>query len=100
MVEKNKEMTETVDHEARSSAALALQKIESHERFCEERARKAEIFEAEVRVGIRDMANSFDKGLTRIHERLDAFQRVVIGVALTALATGVGGIFWFLADKQ
>lgn len=93
-------MTETIDHEARSAAAMALQKIESHEKFCEERARNAEIFEKEVRIGIRDMTTSFDKGLTRIHERLDAFQRVVIGVALTALISGVGGLFWFLADKQ
>lgn len=100
MVEKIKTMTDAIDHEARSSAALALQRIESHERFCEERARKAEIFEKEVRIGIRDMTTSFDKGLTRIHERLDAFQRVVIGVALTALVTGVGGAFWLLADKQ
>lgn len=92
-------MTESVDHEARQTAAIALQRIEAHERFCEERARKADIFEKEVRIGIRDMTASFDKGLTRIHERLDAFQRVVIGVGMTALVGTVGGVLWFLATK-
>lgn len=92
-------MTDTVDHEARRISAMALQKIESHEKFCEERARKAEIFESEIRVGIREMTASFDKGLTRIHERLDQFQRMSIGFALATVVTAMGGILWFLATK-
>lgn len=92
-------MTDAIDHEARQNAAIALQRIEAHERFCEERARKADIFEKEVRIGIRDMTASFDKGLTRIHERLDAFQRVVIGGGLAALIGTVGGVLWFLANR-
>jgi hypothetical protein len=89
----------TEDHEARKMASLALSRIEQHEKHCEERARKAEIFEAEMRAGVRDIAASFRDGLNRIHSRLDSFQKA----ALISLSTGVLGflataVWWLITN--
>lgn len=92
-------MTDVVDHEARQNAAIALQKIEAHERFCEERARKAEAFETEMRESLRDVNVAVTKGLTRIHERLDAVQRIFITMGSAAIIGFLGSVLWYLANK-
>lgn len=86
------------DHEARRIAALALSRIEQHEKHCEERARKAEIFEAEMRSGMRDISASVKEGVGRIHGRLDNLIRgaligaigLVISLVAYIYVTGLG----------
>jgi hypothetical protein len=91
---------DSADHEARRIASLALARIEQHEKHCEERARKAEIFEAEMRVGIKDMASSFRDGLSRIHGRLDALTRGALfglgGIVVSAVGTA---LWWLITAK-
>ncbi|MEE9451853.1 MAG: hypothetical protein V3V61_03745 [Gammaproteobacteria bacterium] len=53
-----------IDHEARSMARSALDKLSSHEKFCEERNRRADAFEAEMK-----------RGLARIHQRMDETEK-------------------------
>ncbi len=61
-----------IDHEARSMAQRALDRQDSHEKFCQERAQRADAFETELK-----------RSIARIHQRYDetektrADQRVV-----------------------
>lgn len=88
------------DHEARKTAALALQKIEAHEKFCEERARKSEVFESEMRVGMKEIAGQFRDGIGRIHARLDDFQKKGFWAAVTVVTTaGLGTLMWLIQQQ-
>jgi len=60
-----------VDHEARSVSQRALDKIEAHEKFCEERARKADLFETKTSSDLSTIGDKLHNGLGRLHERLD-----------------------------
>lgn len=92
-------LSDYIDHTARTQAALALQKIEQHERFCEERARKSEIFEAEVRTGIKDMTVSFEAGLASLHDRLNSMQQKIVLLLASAILSAMVGAIWWLLTK-
>lgn len=64
-------MTEVVDHEARRLAEKALNIVEAHEKFCEERGRKAEAAELEMKAAVANLTEKFDNGVRRIHQRID-----------------------------
>ncbi len=64
-------MTEVIDHEARRLAEKALNIVEAHERFCEERGRKAEQAELAMKAAVTDLTEKFDSGVQRIHARID-----------------------------
>lgn len=81
------------DHEARRIAALALSRIEQHEKHCEERARKAEIFEGEMRSGLRDIAANIKDGTGRIHGRLDNLIRGALVGAIGLVISLVAYIY-------
>lgn len=101
------------DHEARlaaqkasDTAQRALDKIESHTRYCEERARRAAVFEADMRSEMRNLTGDFKEAFNRIHERLDAInkgtvtlQRAIIIGGGGAFFTGLCGVLWWLVEK-
>ncbi len=64
-------MSEVVDHEARRLAEKALNIVEAHEKFCEERGRKAEQAELEMKAAVANLTEKFDSGVQRIHARID-----------------------------
>lgn len=71
-----------IDHEARSMAQRALDRQDAYEKSSEERARRAEMFETEMK-----------RGISRIHQRMDeteknrADQRVLEAKEQTKLQT-------------
>lgn len=93
-------MTDVADHQARRDAALALEKIAAHERFCEERARKSEIFESEVRIGLKEMNGTFREGVGRIHMRLDDFQKKGFWTAVGIVSSVAIGLAFYLIQQQ
>ena len=64
-------MSDVIDHEARPLAEKALQIIEAHEKFSEERARKSEQAEIEMKAAVSNLTEKFENGVRRIHERID-----------------------------
>lgn len=92
-------MNDNTDHEARRVAGLALARIEQHEKHCEERARKAEIFEGEMRSSMRDLTASIKDGNGRIHTRLDTALRGGIGLTMTIIIGMVGAVLWWLVQR-
>lgn len=101
------------DHEARlaaqkasDTAQRALDKIESHAKYCEERARRAEVFEAYMRSEMRNLTIDFEGAFKHIHERLDlinkgtvSVQRAIIIGGGGAFFTGLCGVIWWLVQK-
>lgn len=59
------------DHEARRMASEALSKIKSHEDFCVERARRAELFETQTAASFSNIQEKMDKSIGRIHDKLE-----------------------------
>ncbi len=53
-----------IDHEARSMAWRALDRQETYEKSNEERARRAEMFETEMK-----------RGISRIHQKMDETEK-------------------------
>lgn len=89
-------MTESmVDHEARRDIAVVRAKQDTHERYCEERGRKTDLFETEMRAAISTIAEKISDGNSRIHQRLDAMWKTSLGVLLTVIIAGGG---WFLVQ--
>jgi len=64
-------MSDVIDHEARRLAEKALQIIEAHEKFCEERGRKSEQAEIEMKAAVSNLTEKFENGVRRIHKRID-----------------------------
>lgn len=104
-------MTETAAAEALMKANLALERLNSHERFCEERARRADAFEAQTKQTLNEVSGKIDAAMTaisdkiersngRIHGRLDDVDRRFNGLnkqAISLLVTIlVGGLGWVI----
>ena len=89
-----------IDYEARTLAKLALQKTETLEKFCEERARKAELFETEMRSAVNNINESVKGGLTRIHSRFDTLIFWGLTTAVGAVIAGGGCIIIYLLNKD
>lgn len=89
-----------IDYEARRKSDLALEKIAAHEKYCEERGRKAETFESEMRSDFKEMHKCFREGLNLIHERLNLLIRTALFALLTVLMGGAGTVIWWLVQNQ
>ncbi len=61
--QKSKDHT-AIDYEARSMAQRALDRQTTHEKFCEERTRRAEAFETDLK-----------RSVARIHQKMDETEK-------------------------
>jgi len=92
-------MVETIDHEARYKAELAIQKTVDHEKHCGERwqeSRKA--FDLLVKTVATGFETS-DKSRSRLHDRIDGLNSRILYGVITILLSGVttlGGFAWWL----
>ena len=64
-------------------AQRAMDRLDSHEKHCDERSRRADAFEAEMRKAIPDIAETLSKGLARVHSRLDGLIKTGMFGAIT-----------------
>ena len=64
-------MPMAVDHEARSRADRLSDRQDAHERFCEERARRAELFESEMKSSTANLTERLSNGVARIHQKME-----------------------------
>lgn len=102
-------MTETAATkaaEALMKANQALAQLASHEKFCEERGRRADAFEAETRKTLGDVSDKIDRSMMaigdkiersngRLHGRLDAMSKQIIGILVSVILAGGG---WFAME--
>jgi hypothetical protein len=103
-------MTETAAAEALMKANLALERLNSHERFCEERARRADAFEAQTKQTLNEVSGKIDAAMTiisdkiersngRIHGRLDGMNKQIIGVLVSIVGGGIGWAIVHLLER-
>jgi hypothetical protein len=96
--------------EALSKANQALAQLASHEKYCEERGRRADAFEAETRKTLGDVSDKIDRGMSaitdkiersnsRIHGRLDGMNKQIIGVLASVVLGGASWLAVYLLER-
>ena len=98
-----------IDHEARAGAAeaargaeLALQKLDGHEQICAVRYEAIQIAIDDLKSAVSEMGRTHSGGINRVHDRIDAGQkRLIGGLAAVALllAGGLGTVVFFLMSN-
>jgi len=79
--------------------AVLQARQENHEKFCEERARRAEIFETDMKDAVLGMRAAQSEATKRVHDRLDALVRSVAGLLLAVVLSLIGFIGMAIWNK-
>lgn len=98
MPDKSADLYNPTALQAAAMAQRALDKIDAHEKYCEERGRRAEIFEAEMRHALPNIAESINKGLSRVHNRLDSLIRGAL-VGVIGITISLISYIWLVGER-
>jgi hypothetical protein len=85
-------MQETIDAAARRDVAVIESRLDSHEKFCVERAASAEKFEKDIRLYLTSLNSKIDHYISRN----DRLIRTVSGSLITVLCAAVASLVVYI----